>query len=54
MGQAERKRRLKNDIRISRVGDYAERMGMPGGRVVDPSTGDPLHGNVKLSTLRER
>jgi hypothetical protein len=54
MGQAERKRRLKGDIRVSKVGEYAERMGMPGGRVVDPASGEPLHGNVKLSSLRDR
>ena len=53
MGDARRNRRLKGDLRVSRVAEAAERMGMPGGQVVDPRTHKPIAGNTKLSSLRE-
>lgn len=53
MADARRQRRLKGDLRVSRVAEAAEGLGMPGGEVVDPITRQPIPGNTKLSSLRE-
>lgn len=54
MAAPKRQRRLKDDLRVSKARDIVRDTLKVDLEFTDPKTGRPVHGNTKLSTLRER